>query len=373
MPKGVALSRSGRMVVLAAALFAFVFGLALLGGKFTQSPTPGDNGIVVLPGPTPDTQQDGSSPSPEPSANTCTYTYLSGDTTAFVCGNPPQRTDGACTYTDIDGNITESTCDGAEPNPSSPPAAAADGGSNGDVSSVDTGKMPNLPNNFSHGDWTIYGANSLNGDDHIVRDWLKRLKNPDPTNWKSFPDHRNADLSQKAFPWNDCGDKDPDSTCAPNGLEYGQDVSPFCEQDEYCNWPVQGWHYRYLSGDFSFKGMTCGGDGGCMLVLINVSDTDWTWKDQSLIDGFTVTGRYWNGNKLDQAVWGLVSHGAANMLNMKTDSARSGERLNFGSSGANAGGNCGTVRGCQKVNVFVVVHAMDRILAVATTTVTRPN
>ena len=153
-------------------------------------------------------------------------------------------------------------------------------------------------------------------------------------------------------------------------MEYGTYSSPFCFAHP-CDLTVGAWEYRYISGDYQFLGTSCKGDGkkGCMLVLINVMDTSYTWRNQDVDNGFTLRGRYFNGDALEWGVWGLVSHGAANMLNMPT-LAHPGEVLNAGAPG-NSGANCGNPLGCSGVDVTLVVHAGDAIIAVAKTTVSR--
>ena len=76
-----------------------------------------------------------------------------------------------------------------------------------------------------------------------------------------------------------------------------------------------------------------------------------------------------NGDALEWGVWGLVSHGSANMLNMPT-MAHPDEVLNSGDPG-NSGANCGTPQGCNSVNVRVLVYAGDALISVLETTVTK--
>jgi len=223
-------------------------------------------------------------------------------------------------------------------------------------STVDIG-TPLYPSNVATTStgWTINKIDVAN--DPIVDAWLNRLMDPAPELWQTFPNIPNPLV--------------PDFDVA-NGMEYGMDNAPFCQQDSRCDFVVSAWHYRLITADYSFQGMTCTSDvtgKGCMLLLINVGDTSYTWRNQMADNGFTVTGRYWNGDQLDEGVWGLVSHASANMLGMPT-MAHPGEVLNSGQPG-NAGANCGTPYACNSVEVTIVIHAGDRILAVATTTVSR--
>lgn len=222
----------------------------------------------------------------------------------------------------------------------------------------DTGTLPEAQNVRDQGAWEIMEIDLAN--DPIVDAWLHELKNPAPQLWEVFPNVDNPKV---------------DSFDVANGMEYGQDDSPFCEQDQRCDWVIPAWHYRLISGDYRFLDLECDNTEddpkGCLIVLINVMDASFTWRDQSVDNGFTVMGRYWNGDKLDQGVWGLVSHASANMLGMATlRNPNTGDVLNA-PGGSNAGANCGKPQACDSVDVTVVVHAGDRVLAVAHTVVSR--
>ncbi len=220
----------------------------------------------------------------------------------------------------------------------------------------DTGTMPQPVSTFQVGTWNVQQMRDL-GKNPIVVSWIKRLKAPAPAQWKTFP---NVDNKAVGFSRHD-------------GLEYGEDVAPFCEQDEYCNFPVQGRGYRLITADYRFLDLSCKAGkehSGCLLMIINVNDNAVSFKDQVAVDGFTVAGRYWNGDKLDLATWGIVSHASANMLNMPT-SAHPNESLNFGMSGVNAGANCGNINGCNSVKATVVIVTGTDVLAVLQTTVAR--
>lgn len=235
------------------------------------------------------------------------------------------------------------------------------------------GSMPQLSTDVSHGAWKIQGTTRL-PENPVVAGWLSRLQDPKPELWKSFPNIRNMNVPE--FERKNCRNITNEAGAAdikcevPDGMEYGTYSTPYCFAHP-CDIPVGPWEYRYISGDYSFLGTECRGDmsKGCMLVLINVMDQAYTWRGQDVDNGFTLRGRYFNGDKLEWGVWGLISHGAANMLNMPTE-AHPGEVLNSGDPG-NSGGNCGTPIGCKSVSVTLVVHAGDAIIAIAKTTVTK--
>jgi len=211
----------------------------------------------------------------------------------------------------------------------------------------------------SHGAWTILGTNRL-ANNPIIAGWLSRLKDPAPTLWKYFPNVPNPDVPGFRT--------SKDGKQVPDGLEYGTYDSPYCSSHP-CDIPVGAQEYRYISGNWKFLNMSCTAtlDKGCMLVLINEMDQSYTWRNQDVDNGFTVRGVYFNGDALEWAIWGLVSNGSAAMLNMPTFS-HPGEVLNAG-VGANSGANCGTPDGCKSVEVTVIIHVGDAIVAVATTTV----
>ena len=235
---------------------------------------------------------------------------------------------------------------------------SADNGQSGknESESTSTGSFPTLPSDKSHGAWKIKTVAGLEtSGDRVVAEWLARLKDPAPRLWKTYPNVPNPDVA--------------DFNVAA-GAEYGVANVPFCQQDTRCDFVVPAWHYRLITADYEFLGHKCGGKGnGCLLLLINVMDKSYTWRNQIADNGFSVPGRYWDGDKLEWAVWGLVSHASANMLNLPT-TGLVGQVLNAGTPG-NAGANCGNVNGCGSVEVMVVVHAGDRILATAETTVSR--
>lgn len=245
---------------------------------------------------------------------------------------------------------------GTTPSPSSAPAPTPSVSPSGTFA---TDAMPSFTADISHEAWNIQGTDRLD-ENPIVKGWLGRLQDPAPRLWKSFPNVPNKDVPGFRVV----------NGQVPDGMEYGTYSSPFCFAHP-CDIPVGAWEYRYISGDYNFLGTECKGDGkkGCMLLLINVMDASYTWRNQDVDNGFTLRGRYFNGDALEWGVWGLVSHGAANMLNLPT-MAHPDEVLNSGDPG-NSGANCGNPQGCGSVDVTIVVQAGDAIIAVAKTTVTR--
>jgi hypothetical protein len=235
------------------------------------------------------------------------------------------------------------------------------------MAKIDRGTMPALVVDVSHNAWKIQGTDRLK-DNPVVEGWLARLKDPAPSLWKTFPNIPNTDVPE--FRVVKCADN-PSKDCVPDGMEYGTYDSPYCSSHP-CDMPVGAWEYRYITGDYKFLDTECKGENGkgCMLILVNIMDQSYTFRDQDVDNGFTLRGRFFNGDALEWGIWGLVSNGAANMLNMPT-LAHPGEVLNSGDPG-NSGANCGNPEACKSVDVTIVVHAGDAIVAVAKTTVTRP-
>ena len=224
---------------------------------------------------------------------------------------------------------------------------------------------------ISSNGWEITEIDVQN--DPIVAAWIPKVKAPAPHLWPTFPNVPNPLVPEFRVV----------NGQVPDGVEYGEDDSPFCEYKQTCDWVVPAWHYRLISGDYKFTSpkfsYSCqNAEGqprkGCLIVLFNVMNESYTWRDQSVDNGFTVVGRYWNGDQLQWAVWGLTSHAAANMLNFPTlRDPTTGNVLNAGGNSANAGANCGVQpNACGTVDVVVIVHAGDRILATMHTTVTNP-
>lgn len=252
--------------------------------------------------------------------------------------------------TDDDPTATPAVKDTATPVPAASAAPAA----------VDSGSMPAFVSNADHGKWTVKCTDRC-ADNPIVTGWLSRLPDPAPAQWKTFPNIPNADVP---------GFKVVNGTEVPQGMEYGTYSSPYCFAHP-CDIPVGAWEYRYISGDYQFMGTECHGDKtkGCMLVIINVMDQSVTFRNQDVDNGFTLRGRYFDGDNLEWGAWGLISHGSANMLNMPTF-AHPGEVLNAGAPG-NSGANCGNPQGCGSVDVQLVVVAGDAVIADAHTVVNR--
>jgi hypothetical protein len=73
-------------------------------------------------------------------------------------------------------------------------------------------------------------------------------------------------------------------------------------------------------------------------------------------DGFTVTGRYWNGDKMSHAIWALLSSAVNNMLNL--DSVLNPNGV------TNGGANCSIPTGCIGVDVTFAITSGNQVLVI---------
>jgi hypothetical protein len=184
------------------------------------------------------------------------------------------------------------------------------------------------------GDWKI---SYFDGVTTQMKSWT--FKNLDPALWPVFPNVDNA-----GYP-------------AANGVEYGMAESVFCQQDQRCDFEVAARHYRLFTGDYKIDGIgECyTKDGiGCALAVFNVGDVTAFWASQEMHDGFTVTGRYWNGEVLPHAIWALLSNAVSNMLNLNSPLNQNG--------GANAGANCSVPGGCIGVDTIFAITSGNQVL-----------
>lgn len=153
----------------------------------------------------------------------------------------------------------------------------------------------------------------------------------------------------------------------PDGVEYAMDESNFCQQlgGEGCRVPVAAMHYLLFTGDYDIPeiGACEAKDGfGCELIIVNVGNVT---ADLTGVfsQGFRLHARYWNGDALDMAMWGLSSHAANNMLNM--DSKLNPDGIQ------NAGANCSVPNACEGVDVRIVFISGNELLVTMETTVQR--
>lgn len=192
--------------------------------------------------------------------------------------------------------------------------------------------------------WTL---EIFNGATPQMLAWQWRDLNP--SLWPVFP---NVDNVNAGF-------------LAANGLEYGEDESGYCEQQELCDVVVPAMHYRVITGDYSLGFDTCTAQNGqgCGIILVNVGNVSASFEDVSVDFGFTVWGRYWNGDVLNDAIWATLSHVGNNMLDM--DSELNPNELQ------NAGANCSVPTGCTSARLTFVIVSGNEVLIKGTETIFR--
>jgi uncharacterized protein YceK len=195
---------------------------------------------------------------------------------------------------------------------------------------------------FKTGNWNV---TTFQGITDQITGWGKNLKDP-VKDWSKFP---NVDFPKYSFK-------------ATDGVEYGMAESAYCQQDQTCDINVPAMHYRLITGDYDINGVDeckkiSETDPGCGIILVNVGNVTAMFRNQSVDYGFTVEGRYWNGNAMPTTIWALSSNTVYNMLNVEGD--------------VNMGANCSVSGGCTSVRLTTVIMSGNQILLKATTIVTR--
>lgn len=200
-------------------------------------------------------------------------------------------------------------------------------------------------NQFATGSWKV---TTYQGVTDQITNWFKNLKDPAPASWPVFPNVNNPLVNFQS----------------KNGLEYGLDERNYCPQ-ETCDVIVAAGEYNGITADYDFGFLDCSATDttGCGIMFVNVGEVTANFEQVVVNNGFSVAGRYWNGNELQQAIWGFVSHSSANMLNMATTLNPQGS--------SNSGANCSVKTGCTAVLWRVVITSGNQILVVAETTVKR--
>lgn len=211
------------------------------------------------------------------------------------------------------------------------------------------------------------GADLDRGDGTTFRedaeDWTWRVIAPDL--WPVYPNEPNPLVPE--FRVEACKDA-PTKLCVPDGVEIAMAETNFCQQlaGEECHVPVAARHYNSFSGDYDIPEIGACEEAetgiGCELIIVNVGDVT---ADITGVfgQGFRMQARYWNGNALDMAMWGLSSSIANFMMHLTSE-------LNpMGSN--NGGANCSVPTGCEGVHVRIVFISGNEQLMQLTTTVYR--
>lgn len=140
---------------------------------------------------------------------------------------------------------------------------------------------------------------------------------------------------------------------ARDGVEYGMAESAFGQLASRVDVNVPAMHYRLVTGEYDIPGVDTGTDvsGGVVghgIMLINVGNVTAMFRNSMVDYGFTVEGRYWNGDAMPVTVRALLSHTAYNMLNQ--------------AGAVNPGANCSIPGGCTSVRLVFVILSGNEVL-----------
>lgn len=232
---------------------------------------------------------------------------------------------------------------------------------------------------FEHNGWKVQ---TYEGTTDQITNWFKNpvLKAPAPELWPTFPNVPNPLVPD--FRTEECRlsldtNAAPGAMCVPDGMYYGLDERGVFQND-VGDAVIQARGYLDVSGDFDwgFVSHKAADDKrGSALLVINVGNVSANFEDVHIDNGFSVEGRYFNGETLWWGIWGLTSHRTAAMLNYPVEIPNpdgEGRRiLNAGDSpdDVNAGANCSVPEGCKGVHYTVVITSGNHVLLIATTTV----
>ncbi len=166
----------------------------------------------------------------------------------------------------------------------------------------------------------------------------------DPPLWVEFPD---VDNPEADFP-------------AEWGMYYAQDQTQFCgAANDQCDLVVAGEHYTLVTGSWSLDGLgscvtTEDQPLGCALLIVNVGYASAEFTG-TLDNTFIVTGNYFHGDHLPEAITAVMAHATWNM----TDGVSELNPTEL----ANAGGNCSFIEGCLGVNnQFFVTSGIEVLI-----------
>lgn len=141
---------------------------------------------------------------------------------------------------------------------------------------------------------------------------------------------------------------------AKNGLEYGQELSDFCQQDKTCDFPVAARSFRTITADYDIAGIRecheAGTGIGCAIIIVNMGDVTASFRDQMVDTGHTITGLYWNGDEIDQAISAWASHVVYRMVGVPSPVP------------ANPGANCSVPNGCKGVDITFAIISGNELL-----------
>ena len=195
------------------------------------------------------------------------------------------------------------------------------------------------------GDWEL---RYYKGATEQVKGWP--FASLEPEKWPTFPNQPNPLVPEFRVKIVD------EVETVPDGLEYGIEESDFCQTpDSQCRFPVAARHYRIITADYDIGdiGKCAYADNGvgCALMIINIGNVTSVWEGK--VDmGFTVTGSYFNGDVLNEAIVAGLSHTANRMMNLADPDA------------TNPGSNCSSPEGCDGVDIkFIIIWGNEILMS----------
>lgn len=276
--------------------------------------------------------------------------------------SPTPRATDTPPPTTLQATATAVPTDTPEPTPSMEPSEGPGGQpavSNGPFDGEGgRAKLLGSTKEWQQGNWNV---TLYEGATDQMDQWFRNLQNPDPARWPSFPNVPNPLVPEFRV---------VNGSEVPDGLEYGLDERNFCDND-ICDLVVDARSYHLVTGDYDLGFISCKAENGigCAFAVFNVGNETANFENIHVNNGFSLTGRYWNGDTLWMALWGLSSHVIANMTNFPTNGA--GDDTLNDPDRTNAGTNCSDPAGCGGVHFTFVITSGNHVLAIAQTTFTR--
>ena len=145
-----------------------------------------------------------------------------------------------------------------------------------------------------------------------------------------------------------------------DGLYYADEDKNYF-QDAEGNVTVAPNSYRVATADYDVGFHKCARADtgrGCSIVFVNVSAEEQTNLEKVMVrNGYTVSGPYFNGDKLNVVIPVLLSKTTHDMLNMSPNG-----------TGVNLGGNCAKAKGCKGTEDTFAIMSGNELLVLGVTT-----
>lgn len=211
--------------------------------------------------------------------------------------------------------------------------------------------------------WTDIAQKAIDGGKSFEQ-WAKAIypewPQVQPEKWPTAPNVPNP-LVPEFRVVSMVNDKGETVQTVPDGVEIPDEGErDFCQvvEGESCTNVVAPGHYMLYTGDGEIPGLWKSEEGkGNALLIINVGNTDFR-PTGTFLQGWRLTGRYFNGDTLPIAINALISHADNNMLNLES-------ALNPNQGLPNAGANCSDRNGCNEVVNKVIIVSGGAPLLIA--------